>query len=251
MLCIFAPMGENKKGSITSHGYKIIYVGKNHHLSNANGYAYEHRLIAEIKIGRPLEPNEHVHHIDEIKLNNSPDNLEVVNLSEHRFRHRKIEKGLKKPSEPNIEIECHCGCGKRFLKYDSDNRPRHYISGHNKEISKLSDTILIYIKEEISFGDLLKKVGGSKVNLHKLLKRLVIEGKAIQIDRGIYCSTGTKKTYDEIIKCACGCGESMKKYDNSKRERKYISGHNMKSKPITDDFINKKIQELNEQINQL
>ena len=30
----------------------------------------------------------------------------------------------------------------------------------------------------------------------------------------------------EMIKCACGCGESLNKYDGNYRTRKYISGHN-------------------------
>ena len=44
---------------------------------------HEHRVIAEQKIGRPLEPGEVVHHIDGDKFNNDPSNLEVITQSEH------------------------------------------------------------------------------------------------------------------------------------------------------------------------
>lgn len=42
-----------------------------------------HRIIAAAKIGRPLKPDEDVHHKDGNKLNCSPNNLEVLGHKEH------------------------------------------------------------------------------------------------------------------------------------------------------------------------
>lgn len=49
---------------------------------------HAHRAVAEQKIGRALRRGEVVHHIDDDKLNYSPDNLEVLpSQSEHMRRH--------------------------------------------------------------------------------------------------------------------------------------------------------------------
>jgi len=48
---------------------------------------HEHRVVAEALIGRPLRSDEHVHHKDENKQNNSPENLIVLSASEHLALH--------------------------------------------------------------------------------------------------------------------------------------------------------------------
>lgn len=46
-----------------------------------------HRVVAEQMIGRALLPNEIVHHKDGNRLNNTPENLEVMTTSEHSRMH--------------------------------------------------------------------------------------------------------------------------------------------------------------------
>jgi hypothetical protein len=57
-----------------------------------NGCFLEHRIVAEQKIGRPLRQEEVVHHVDEDRTNNSPENLMVfATRGEHaRFHHNGI-----------------------------------------------------------------------------------------------------------------------------------------------------------------
>lgn len=124
----------NWKGgiSVASNGYVLRRVGIDHHLADSRGYAYEHRLVAEAKIGRKLEPGEQVHHIDGNKRNNSPANIEVIaSLAHHRSKHRKPDSKLRMPGEANPKVLCGCGCGIRFYAYDSSGRPRLFVSGHN------------------------------------------------------------------------------------------------------------------------
>lgn len=44
-------------------------------LSNPRRTAYEHRVIVERAIGRPLKSTEQVHHVDEDRTNNAQSNL--------------------------------------------------------------------------------------------------------------------------------------------------------------------------------
>ncbi len=46
-------------------------------------WVLEHRLVMEQMIGRPLRPEEHVHHLNRDRTDNRRENLELVGSSEH------------------------------------------------------------------------------------------------------------------------------------------------------------------------
>lgn len=116
---------------VAPNGYVLVRVGVDHHLADVRGYAYEHRLVAEQKLGRRLLPGEEVHHANNIRSDNDPANLEVkANRLEHA-QHRRKRADLQKPTEPNVQVSCACGCGGTFLRYDATRRPRRFLPSHN------------------------------------------------------------------------------------------------------------------------
>jgi hypothetical protein len=126
----------NWKGgrTVASHGYVLIRR-PDHPRADVRGYVYEHILVAEENLRRPIEKGEEVHHINEDRADNRWENLEVTaSRAEHRVHHRTStlhSRAVRLPGEDNPTINCACGCGMEFPKYDSVNRQRRFISGHN------------------------------------------------------------------------------------------------------------------------
>jgi hypothetical protein len=76
-------------------GYILIWTDKNTpfiSMRNFQGYIYEHRLIMAKNLSRPLNNDEFVHHINEIKNDNRIENLMLLTNSEHVKLHYELNK---------------------------------------------------------------------------------------------------------------------------------------------------------------
>lgn len=102
-------MGSSAKGRyIRSDGYVMLSDGKHG--------VYEHRVVAEQMLGRPLRPGELVHHANDDKADNGRGNLEVRSYTSHNQHHL------------GNKVSVHCGYCRRELEV-SPSRIKRSKSG--------------------------------------------------------------------------------------------------------------------------
>lgn len=124
------------KGGRRKVGQYYQVLRPNHPQANTRGYVYEHRIVMEQVIGRYLDPTEVVHHINGIKMDNRPENLELVNgqaehaskhLSGHKHTRPSPLKGRKRPEISDRQT------GKKHSdewKKNISTALRHFFSDH-------------------------------------------------------------------------------------------------------------------------
>lgn len=111
----YSPSTEFKKGDrghwqggVSEHNGYIMIFSPDHPNKDKNGYYRKHRLIMEKHLGRYLDKQEVVHHIDGDKKNNHLSNLLLLpNESEHKKLHKDVgmstrfKKGRKNATSSN------------------------------------------------------------------------------------------------------------------------------------------------------
>ena len=154
---------QNRK--LSEQGYAVVrdYYGI---LGKKGAIVPEHRLIASIMLGRQLESDEIVHHIDLNPSNNSPDNFAIVNSAEHgkihsngnNVRRKKASKQISFSGRtPYVKMKCPW-CGRIFYKKRSQSVLAHDNTLHvnccsNTCFSKLNNAV-----EEESLSDFAKRI---------------------------------------------------------------------------------------------
>ena len=81
-----------EKGYFWENGYKRILIPYNER-TDGNKYIMEHRVIMEKYLGRKLQDNEVVHHINHNRSDNRISNLQVMTYSEHSSHHAPKKNG--------------------------------------------------------------------------------------------------------------------------------------------------------------
>lgn len=108
-----------KVQKIISKGDYNYVLCPNHPSATKNGYVLEHRIIMENHLGRILNSNEIVHHINHNKKDNRIENLEVMTIKEHSRKHG-LEKG-------RLWLKLKCPwCGKVFNREKKNSHLQKY-----------------------------------------------------------------------------------------------------------------------------
>lgn len=74
---------------IKNNGYLYVSIPEHPNATGDGHYVYEHRVVMENHLGRVLDKDESVHHINGIKTDNRIENLELLSNSEHARKHAK------------------------------------------------------------------------------------------------------------------------------------------------------------------
>lgn len=187
------------------NGYVIVNIPEHPKAFDATGdknpkafCVYEHVLIAEELIDRPLKEGEVVHHFDENRSNNSPDNLLVLSNPSHIKLHGWLNKNNVVPN-PDYEDRKKLGCIRCIvcekpispsLIYcshtcsDTDIERTHKYEHPDKETLQK----LVWTKSTIKVAE---EFGVSDKAIEKLCKNLGVEkpprGYWAKVDAGLIC----------------------------------------------------------------
>lgn len=82
--------GPRKHLGAHSAGYVLAWAPE--HPRASRGRVFEHILVVEKAIGRRLARDEEVHHVNEIKTDNRPENLVVMKRGEHQRLHARLRR---------------------------------------------------------------------------------------------------------------------------------------------------------------
>lgn len=145
------------------NGYILVY--KPEHPSSMThpdwlGWIYEHRYKIEILLGRPLEHDEIVHHIDGNRANNDFNNLKLMTRASHGLEHNPY-KERKKCSV------CGCELSIKAKSLCSSCRAKQSIKvSHIPSIEELSEDM-----KSMSWVSIGKKYGVSDNAMRKWAKK--------------------------------------------------------------------------------
>ena len=86
-----------------NYGYILAYVPHHPH-AHKDGYVMLHTVIMERSLGRYLEPNEVVHHVNHDRKDNRIENLRLMTKKEHCSMHMKERRAQQRRNDLSIAL---------------------------------------------------------------------------------------------------------------------------------------------------
>lgn len=152
------------------NGYKLIYQPDHPKVIGNSGSVYEHILVAEQKLGRYLTDDEVVHHIDENRSNNTPDNLVVFKTKADHSRYHKTGKMIL-DGDVYISPKNVCqDCGKEIDYHSRVNRCVECAKKAQRKVERPSYEQLLEDISNMSMCAVGRKYGVSDNTVRKWLK---------------------------------------------------------------------------------
>ncbi len=148
------------------------------------GYVYEHILVAEREIGRPLTEHEEVHHLDFNRSNNRPRNLLVLLATQHSKLHVYLKSiGFDEPAISHKEQKYSKIPRCKICRYPLSTKMKHtcslecwtaYKSKKQKciDANRPDKAELLKLMQKYSWVEIGKRIGLSDNGARKYAKRL-------------------------------------------------------------------------------
>lgn len=111
---------------VDKSGYILICV-PDHPDADSHGYVREHRLVMERMVGRRLTKQEVVHHVNGVRADNRPENLELFGSNGEHLAHELVGKCPRWTPEGRA----------RILAAATQRRPRESIPPPPEELCDL------------------------------------------------------------------------------------------------------------------
>lgn len=167
------------------NGYVLVHCPDHpKSLASMDYYVYEHVIVAEKSLGRPILDDEEVHHLDFDRSNNRPDNLLVLRSSEHRRLHNWLDKGapgwVRRPVKLKAtEVYCK-SCSEVILGQGSSFCSEACRGKFHRKVSRPSKEELSKLLETMTYTGIGHLFGVSDNAVRKWVKSYKLNGPVAQ-----------------------------------------------------------------------
>ena len=173
-----------------SQGYILAYLPA--HSRASRGWVYEHLIVAERALGRPIPLTAHVHHVNELRNDNRPINLVICeSVTYHRLLHQRMR--AWRACGQSTWLPCdYCG--------EHDNPSNLYLHRNGRS------------GRHLHCHTAYQKANTEHINARRR-KTSALHAKQFAI-----------APQPNMTACACGCGGATTRIRKTDKRKNYVKG---------------------------